>query len=130
MRDIKERPTNRTPRVSIRLEISSDHSTLQAEIDLLISALTNLFDNAKKAGAKEIRIFISEKEIYVADDGKGISEQELKKIAQPFYMLDSSRHAEGFGLGLSLVEKIAALHGRKLFIESTEGTGTKVTLAQ
>ena len=87
-----------------------------------------MFDNAKKAGANYIQIELRSGFLRVSDNGKGIPAAEIEKITQPFYQVDSSRH-EGFGLGLSLCNKIAQLHGGLLQIESNPGVGSIITIS-
>ena len=53
-------------------------------------------------------------EICVADDGPGIPDTEKPKVAQRFYRGDASRGTPGVGLGLSLVQAVAKLHGGTL----------------
>jgi signal transduction histidine kinase len=53
-------------------------------------------------------------EICVADDGPGIPDTEKPKVAQRFYRGDTSRGTPGVGLGLSLVQAVAKLHGGTL----------------
>ena len=62
--------------------------------------------------------------------GRGIPEEELGKITEPFYMVDKSRsRAEGgAGLGLALCKEIAALHRGTLRFASRLGGGTTVTV--
>ena len=64
--------------------------------------------------------------IEVADTGKGIPADELGRITEPFYMVDKSRARAqgGAGLGLALCQRIAALHGGALELESVLGQGT------
>jgi signal transduction histidine kinase len=53
-------------------------------------------------------------EISVADDGPGIPDSEKPKVTQRFYRGDVSRGTPGVGLGLSLVQAVAKLHGGML----------------
>jgi hypothetical protein len=53
-------------------------------------------------------------EIAVADDGPGISDSEKAKVFERFYRGDASRGTPGAGLGLSLVQAVAKLHGSVL----------------
>lgn len=94
------------------------------EKDLLIALLTNLIDNAVKAGADKIELGFSDRTLYVKDNGCGIPEEEIGKIMRPFYKGDVSRSSEGFGLGLTLCRKIAELHGTNLSVRSKEGAGS------
>ena len=59
----------------------------------------------------------------------GIPEDEIKKITEPFYMVDKSRARKqgGTGLGLALCSKIALIHGTSLEITSQLGKGTTVS---
>jgi len=112
----------------LSLTITADTASLCIERDLMTAAVTNLFDNAKKAGAAHIGIAIERNGIRVTDDGRGIPAAEIAHITKPFYVLDKSRNAAGFGLGLALVQRIAELHSSTLHIESTEGLGTRITI--
>jgi len=49
--------------------------------------------------------------ISVADDGPGIPDQEKPKVSTRFYRGDASRGTPGVGLGLTLVESVAKVHG-------------------
>ena len=64
----------------------------------------------------------------VADDGIGISEENLEKIWNRFYQVEPSRNEDagggGIGLGLSMVKRIAVLLGGEVSVESTLGKGT------
>ena len=113
---------------NVSLVFENRHGILQAERDLIICLLINLFDNARKAGAKNITISAEKRVISVADDGKGIPLEHMAKITQPFYTVDQARHAGNFGLGLSLCKRIAELHYAELVIKSEMSVGTVVQL--
>ncbi len=88
---------------------------------LLAQAVGNLIDNALKyAGDKgTVRVEVQNRtdgavEICVSDDGPGIPDDEKPKVAQRFYRGDASRGTPGVGLGLSLVQAVAKLHGGAL----------------
>jgi signal transduction histidine kinase len=63
----------------------------------------------------------------VSDNGPGIPLQEREKVLQRLYRLDRSRSTPGYGLGLSLVEAVAALHGAVLSLGDNT-PGLSVTL--
>jgi K+-sensing histidine kinase KdpD len=65
--------------------------------------------------------------ISVWDTGIGIPPEEQSKIFRAFYQIDSSlvRSQQGTGLGLSLVCKIAELHGGKVWLESEIAGGSR-----
>lgn len=78
---------------------------------------------ALKETAKSIRVII-------ADDGIGISKEDLPKIFDRFYRADKSRTKErgGTGLGLSIAKWIFSNHNAALNAESTLGQGTKIII--
>lgn len=109
---------------------------IEVDLELFKSLLYNLVDNSVKAsqpgqeiymvaGYKKDRLFIS-----VKDEGMGIPEKEIKRITQPFYMVDKARtrKAGGAGLGLALCLEIARLHHAQLLIDSKLGKGTIMTV--
>lgn len=120
--------------------IGSNDITLSAEIEpditiignkLLISRLTaNLISNAYCYGRQGGHTIVKlEKDgrsviLSVADDGIGISEEVQGKIFDRFYRVDESRSAQGTGLGLSMVKKIAELHNTEVVVESEKGKGS------
>ena len=106
------------------ITVRAQAGTMQGDPDLLLMLITNLCDNARKAGATHIEVTLSPEEIRVKDNGKGIEKAEQEHIFEAFYQGDSSRKQEGFGLGLALCQKIAQLHHMKLAVESQPGTGT------
>ena len=114
----------------LKLTVSNSMDTLVMDKDLLSSLLLNLIDNAGKAShlGDTIELTAEGNVISVQDHGKGIPQDEIDKVIQPFYMVDKSRsrQAGGIGLGLALGVEIARLHGAKLKIESTVGSGTTV----
>jgi signal transduction histidine kinase len=117
-------------RRGVTLAISNNMDSLVMDKDLLSSLLINLIDNAGKASDKggTIELLAQGNIISIKDHGKGIPSDELNKITQPFYMADKSRSkaAGGIGLGLTIAEQIAQLHGAKLLFESAVGVGTTV----
>ena len=110
----------------ISVDIQSSDETMDAEEELILCLITNLFDNARKARASQVEIRISAAKISVSDNGRGIPEDQISKIVKPFYKLDESRSSEGIGLGLTLVQKIADIHHSELIIQSQEDAGTTI----
>jgi signal transduction histidine kinase len=100
---------------------------------LLKSAFSNIIDNALKYSSKSIKIFLyKRKKIFfiVRDYGIGIEKDKLKYVTDRLYRADESRNKKinGFGLGLSIVQKVANLHNAKLRIISKPHKGTTVIL--
>jgi signal transduction histidine kinase/DNA-binding response OmpR family regulator len=67
-------------------------------------------------------------EICVEDEGIGIAKEDAPRLFQVFTQIDSSlaKEAEGTGLGLVLVDRLAALHGGAVALASTPGRGSRV----
>lgn len=90
----------------------------------------NLVENAIKACTKggKIQLSCSDSRVIVEDNGKGMTEEQLTHITEPFYRTDKSRsRAEGGnGLGLALCKRITIAHGAELLFELTIGKGTRV----
>jgi len=107
--------------------------TVWGDRELLAQMFANLIENAMKhspAGASIGLMAIrspSAIAVTVVDSGPGIPVADRKRVFQRFYRLESSRSTPGSGLGLSLVEAIAALH--QVSIELTDsGPGLRVVL--
>jgi len=103
---------------------------------LLAQALINLIDNALKYapqhGAIEVAVqkHGATAEISVSDNGPGIDELEKAKVVERFYRGDASRGTPGAGLGLSLVQAVAKLHGSPLELrDNNPGLRAVLTLA-
>ena len=106
---------------------------MRADTALFARMLVNLIRNAYRYGRENGSIRVSLKEqnngiaLSVADDGIGISPEELPKIWNRFYRVDKSRSSSeglGLGLGLAMVKRIAELHNGKIHSESELGKGS------
>jgi signal transduction histidine kinase len=101
---------------------------------LLAQALSNLIDNALKYapvdGTIEVAVLKRSDgtaEVSVSDNGPGITDSEKGKVVERFYRGDASRGTPGVGLGLSLVQAVAKLHGSALEL-SDQSPGLRVVL--
>jgi len=96
--------------------------TIRGNRELLAQALSNLIDNAVKyadgGAAPEIAVTLTrsrgEVRLAVTDNGPGIPGDRREDVVKRFVRLDESRSKPGTGLGLSLVQAVAALHGGSL----------------
>lgn len=99
-------------------------------------AISNLVRNAIENSDENTTITIKTYEdsnnnyVSVLDNGKGISEDNISKIVEPFYRVDKARARAhgGAGLGLSIVTKVIELHNGKLDIKSKIGEGSTFSL--
>lgn len=122
------------------INISMDNSLTDAEQmvvvgdeSLLKVAVSNLIDNACKYSSdhsvdincRHIEKYI---EISFEDRGIGISEEDLRKIFEPFYRGANTISISGIGIGLTLVNQIIKNHNGKINLTSREGKGTVATV--
>jgi len=102
--------------------------------DILFQALANLVDNAVKytppGGRIELRVAPAGGAVLVtvSDSGPGIPPDLQARVFERFFRADASRSAPGSGLGLSLVQAVAQLHGATIRLANTE-PGLQVTLS-
>ena len=117
-----------------QLTFGGPESVLVAgEKTLLGQLIANLLENAVNHAGEGATIGVSLSEgaqgvtLSVTDNGPGIPEAEHSKVTQRLYRLDQSRNTAGNGLGLSLVDGVARLHGAVLtFEDSAPGLRVKV----
>lgn len=114
------------------VEITCDTApvTVKGNETLLSMLFYNLTENAIKAcsAGGKVKISCSECQAVIEDNGKGMTEEQLLHITEPFYRTDKSRsRAEGgAGLGLALCKQIVLTHKADMNFESKIGKGTKI----
>ena len=110
---------------------------MNADSMLFTRLLENLISNAYRYGKENGSIFVRLRQetssitLSVADDGIGISPQDLPNIWNRFYRADKSRsgaNGGGLGLGLAMVKEIALRHNGTVSAESRPGTGSTFTI--
>ena len=108
-----------------------DEVTVMADRDRLTLALDALLENAIAHTSSGDEIEVSARHaaghvvLMVADSGTGIAPADLDRIFQRFARANPQRSTEagGFGLGLALVQAVAAAHGGSVQVRSTPGHG-------
>jgi two-component system, OmpR family, sensor histidine kinase SenX3 len=122
--------------VAIEFEKSLDESIISGDHFQLVSAVSNLVDNAVKYSddGDLVRVSVSSSdgtvEVQVADQGIGIPMGSLERIFERFYRVDRarSRGTGGTGLGLSIVRHVVTNHGGEVNVRSREGEGSTFIL--
>lgn len=122
-------------RKEVNLQIdSSCNIEIFGDFEHIYNVLSNLVENAVKYSGDSVCIKITAKTgnkhttVIVEDNGIGIPEVDQKMIFNQFYRVNSPFHtakSKGFGLGLNYVKWVAQAHSGRVFVESTEGVGSK-----
>ena len=126
-------------KIEMLLEIADDLPHIEADELKVKEVLYNLLSNAVKFTPEGGKIDLRAKkadaeiEIVIWDTGIGIAPENMEKIFEGFFRVDTpySRVTEGTGLGLPLSRKLVELHGGKLSVESpglNKGTLIRFTL--
>ena len=120
--------------LEIEITLPSDSTMIQGQPRMLRRVLDNLLTNAGRYATNQVRVSCRELDehiiITVEDDGPGIPPDDRERIFEPFVRLDASRsrHSGGFGLGLSIAQRIAGWHGGSLRADASPLGGAKLYL--
>jgi PAS domain S-box-containing protein len=117
----------------LALSVDAAPPPVRSDPALLAQVLRNLLGNALKFTERgEVRLSAAPLDgrvrVTVADTGIGVPPEEIPRLWDDFYRVPrrDGQAAEGFGLGLSIVRRLAGLVGAQLAIESEPGAGTRV----
>ena len=96
----------------------------QARRDEVKEVLVNLVENARVAGAREVRLVVDENglRLTVTDDGSGIPPDAQARVFDPMFSTTSS----GSGLGLAIARRLVESWGGTISLTSALGSGTTV----
>lgn len=109
---------------------------VQGRDGLVIEALANLVENAVKyrrpenAPVVEVhgRVVEGVYQLSVADNGMGMTHEEMRQAFEPFYRARRGTATPGTGLGLSIVKRVAEASGGSVTVQSTVGQGSTFVL--
>ncbi|MBC7223488.1 MAG: hypothetical protein H5T59_04305 [Anaerolineae bacterium] len=128
------RPLAESKSLHLEMEVPSDLPPLHTDRKKLHLVVANLVSNAIKFTPEGGRVHVGARPdaegqgvvVEVQDTGIGIPQEELDRIFQPFYQVESSltRKHEGMGLGLSIVKGMLNLLGGTVEVESQVGQGS------
>lgn len=118
--------------IKLDMELNPGNDTVYADPKGLHQVLLNITNNAadaiKEKNDKRIKVSTTKNagkiRITITDNGKGLSEEQIRNLFQPFF----TTKAEGTGLGLVLVKKILSRMQGEIHIESALNIGTTVTV--
>jgi two-component system NtrC family sensor kinase len=118
--------------ISVSVKVEENLKPIESDVGQLEQVFLNIINNAFEAvddgGKIDIELFSNEADsisVRIADNGHGISEENLKHIFDPFF---STKGEKGAGLGLSITYGIVQKLEGKLDVESKKGEGSRFTV--
>lgn len=127
--------------ITLKLKPEREYIELYFDKENMIKILYNILSNAFKFTPEDGKITVSVKEvnnqngtasveIKIKDTGIGIPEDDIPKLFDRFYQVDSSltKEYEGTGIGLVLTKELVELHHGNITVESKLGAWTEFTL--
>ena len=122
--------------IEVKYSIPDVPAIANADANRLRQVFMNILDNALKYSRSPSKIFVKAQftkiegrdfiSIAIADQGCGISREDLPHVKDKFYKANVS--VRGSGIGLAVTNEIINLHQGTLEIDSEEGKGTLVTI--
>ena len=137
LRDAAVRSLAAAEQREIRIDVDEpDGCSILGDRRQLVSAVSNLIDNAVKYSETGGEVFVSATQIdrsiqiVVTDRGIGIPAKDLDRIFERFYRVDRarSRGTGGTGLGLAIVRHVVTNHEGEIDVRSIEGEGSTFTM--
>lgn len=114
--------------IEIKSKVSPD-TVIEADEELIVTALSCLFDNAIKYSDENSIIKVSAEttdnkkyKLIIRAEGKSISQSKLKTMFSEFQVDDVAHHGRGHGLGLSLLKHIIEMHGGEVSVSTDSHT--------
>jgi two-component system phosphate regulon sensor histidine kinase PhoR len=115
---------------TLKVELPPSLPMLWADEYRVLQIVQNLVINATKFTPEGGIITLRAREqngalvIEVQDTGRGIPEEEQRRLFRPYYrQLSDREHLSGLGLGLALCKNLVQLHGGRIWVQSEEGKG-------
>ena len=121
----------------LRLALRGSLPDMIGDRERLEQVVINIVSNAVKytPHGGHIELFAAKRDdrhvtIRVTDDGMGIPREDVGRIFERFYRVDKARSREkgGTGLGLAIAREMVEAHKGTIYLDSTEGEGTTVTI--
>ncbi len=120
-------------KIALNYIVPKNNSIIMGDRDRLKQVFINVIDNAVKYTEAGGQVLVEQSEIdgalqvVVQDTGVGIPAQDIDRVKEKFFK--SNKTVRGSGIGLAVADEIIKQHNGLLFIQSTEGMGTTVTIA-
>jgi two-component system, OmpR family, sensor histidine kinase MprB len=123
VRDAVERARRRAPDMRFALDLTP--TVIDGSPDLVVRAVGNLIDNARKWSSPDglVEVSLDGSTVTVRDHGPGIADGDLPHVFDRFYRSDRARRMPGSGLGLAIVKQAAEAHGGSASAANAPGGG-------
>jgi signal transduction histidine kinase len=121
--------------IELTMKLCEQNLVIEGNPALLARALDNLVENAIKytprGGRVKVTMYCQQHEaiVSVADNGPGVSEQDLPRVFEKFYRARQHKDYMGTGLGLAIVRSIAERHEGRVWAESRANQGSTFSIA-
>ena len=122
--------------VRLRAQVGGNPLNVQAEAGKISLALGNLIKNSLTFTDAGGEVIVSAEaatsgfvKVTVADSGIGIPAQDVTRVFERFFQVDShlTRKHGGMGLGLAVAKAMIEMHGGRIAVESVDGKGTSIS---
>ncbi len=118
--------------IKLNLELNTQQVKVHADKHKIEQVFNNLLSNAIKfshpGSSVTVKIFTEEQQVYihVQDKGKGIPQDKLENLFQPFHTqsIPGTEGEKGTGLGLAISKRIIEEHGGEIWVESEQNKGS------
>ncbi|MFZ4667132.1 MAG: histidine kinase [Prochlorotrichaceae cyanobacterium] len=116
---------------TVKTDVPSDIPPIYVDRERIQQVLMNLLDNAIKYTPQGGTIHLSvlhrttqKVQVSICDNGPGIPEEQREQIFEDAFRLERDAEADGYGIGLSLCQKIVQAHYGKIWVDSISGQGS------
>ena len=111
-----------------QVNVTADHSVVEASPAAVERAISNLVDNAAKfdRSGGPIDVVVADRSVVVHDRGPGIAAEDRERVFDRFYRAEGARSLPGSGLGLSIVREVAERNGGTVLVAERPGGGVSV----
>ncbi|KAA8725919.1 quorum sensing histidine kinase QseC [Ewingella americana] len=115
--------------IALRFEPQGEPPVIQGQPLLLSLMLRNLIDNAVRYSPRgsTVTVWLDKQGIRVEDQGPGIDDAHLARLGERFYRPPGQQQT-GSGLGVSIVQRIAQLHGLQVSYRNRQQGGLEVAI--
>jgi signal transduction histidine kinase len=121
--------------ITLQAEVCEEELPVEADANKITVAVSNLVRNAitftNEGGHVLVKVepVTGHAQVSVSDNGIGIPANDLPRVFERFFQVEShlTRRNTGMGLGLSVAKTMIELHGGRIWVESVEGEGSTFT---